>query len=57
MRQFAGQFRYVALQHGWTATDEINEFVAAIRDVVDRMHTSPSFWTEALGLAKRAVNI
>jgi ornithine--oxo-acid transaminase len=37
--------------------DEINEFVAAIRDVVDRMHTSPSFWTEALGLAKRAVNI
>jgi ornithine--oxo-acid transaminase len=37
--------------------DEINEFVAAIRDVVDRMHSSPSFWTEALGLAKRAVNI
>ena len=37
--------------------DEINEFVAAIRDVVDLMHTSPSFWTEAPGLAKRAVNI
>jgi ornithine--oxo-acid transaminase len=37
--------------------DEINEFVAAIRSVVDVMHSSPSFWTEALGLAKRAVNI
>ena len=37
--------------------DEINEFIAAVRDVVHLMHTSPSFWTEALGLAKRAVNI
>jgi ornithine--oxo-acid transaminase len=37
--------------------EEINEFVAAVRDVVHVMHTSPSFWTEALGLAKRAVNI
>jgi ornithine--oxo-acid transaminase len=37
--------------------DEIEEFVAAIRDVVDDMHSSPSFWIEALGLAKRAVNI
>jgi ornithine--oxo-acid transaminase len=37
--------------------DELNECVAAIRDVVDLMHASPSFWTEALGLAKRAVNI
>jgi ornithine--oxo-acid transaminase len=37
--------------------DEINEFVAAIRDVVEWMHSSPAFWTEALGLAKRVVNI
>ena len=37
--------------------DEINEFVAAIHDVVQLMHSSPAFWTEALGLAKRAVNI
>ncbi len=37
--------------------EEISEFVAAVRDVVHLMHTSPSFWTEALGLAKRAVNI
>jgi ornithine--oxo-acid transaminase len=37
--------------------DEINEFVTAIRHVVELMHSSPAFWTEALGLAKRAVNI
>jgi ornithine--oxo-acid transaminase len=37
--------------------DEIDECVMAVRDVVDLMHSSPSFWTEALGLAKRAVNI
>jgi ornithine--oxo-acid transaminase len=37
--------------------EEINEFVLAIRDVVEVMHSSSSFWTEALGLAKRAVNI
>jgi ornithine--oxo-acid transaminase len=37
--------------------DEINEFVAALRNVVQLMHASPSFWAEALGLAKRAVNI
>lgn len=37
--------------------DEIQEFVAAARSVVELMHSSPSFWTEALGLAKRAVNI
>ena len=36
---------------------EIEEFVSAIRDVVEDMHSSPAFWTEALGLAKRAVNI
>jgi ornithine--oxo-acid transaminase len=36
---------------------ELNEFVLAIREVVELMHSSPSFWTEAVGLAKRAVNI
>jgi len=36
---------------------ELNEFVGAVRDVVELMHTSPSFWTDAIGLAKRAVNI
>jgi len=37
--------------------DEVDEFVASVRDVVHRMHTSPKFWSEPLGLAKRAVNI
>jgi ornithine--oxo-acid transaminase len=39
-------------------TDEqAEEFVAAIRAVVELMHTSTSFWSEALGLAKRAAGI
>jgi ornithine--oxo-acid transaminase len=37
--------------------EEIDEFVAAIGNVVEEMHSSPSFWSEALGLAKRAINI
>jgi len=37
--------------------EQINKFVAAIRDVVEVAHTSASFWTEALGMARRAVNI
>ena len=36
---------------------QLDEFVSAIRDVVEIADTSPSFWTEALGLARRAVNI
>jgi ornithine--oxo-acid transaminase len=32
-------------------------FVRAVTRVVDLMHTSGSFWTEAIGLARRAVNI
>ena len=38
-------------------SEQLEEFVAAIRDVVELMHSSPSFWTEALGLARRAINI
>jgi ornithine--oxo-acid transaminase len=34
---------------------QIDEFVAAIADVVGLAHSSGSFWSEALGLAKRAV--
>jgi ornithine--oxo-acid transaminase len=37
--------------------EEIDEFVGAVREVVEQMHSSPSFWTEALGLARRAINI
>jgi ornithine--oxo-acid transaminase len=36
---------------------EIDAFVAAIREVVEEMHSSPSFWTDALGLARRAVGV
>src|ERR1022692_1863600 len=35
---------------------QIGEFVSAIGQVVDLVHTSTSFWSEALGLARRAVN-
>jgi ornithine--oxo-acid transaminase len=37
--------------------EQLEEFVAAIRDVVELMHTSTSFWTEAVTLAKRAARI
>lgn len=36
---------------------QIDEFVVAIREVVELMHTSTQFWSEALGLAKRAVGL
>ena len=35
--------------------DQVNEFVSGFRAVVELMHSSPLFWTEALGLARRAV--
>ena len=37
--------------------EQVEEFVAGVRRVVELMHTSPSFWTEALGLARRAIDI
>lgn len=37
--------------------EQIEEFVAAVKDVVELAHTSTSFWTEALALAKRALRI
>lgn len=39
-------------------TDEqMQQFVKAVRDVVETAHSSASFWSEALGLARRAVNL
>jgi ornithine--oxo-acid transaminase len=35
----------------------LDHFVDAVRDVVDQVHNSNAFWTEALGLARRVVNI
>jgi 4-aminobutyrate aminotransferase-like enzyme len=37
--------------------EQLDAFVAAICGVVELAHTSASFWSEALGLARRAVNI
>ncbi|QOY92185.1 aspartate aminotransferase family protein [Paludibaculum fermentans] len=36
---------------------QIDTFVEAMGAVVELMHTSASFWTEAIGLARRVVNI
>jgi ornithine--oxo-acid transaminase len=36
---------------------QLDRFVAAVRAVVDLMHSSNSFWSEALGMARRAVNV
>jgi ornithine--oxo-acid transaminase len=39
------------------ATDaQLDHFIASITEVVDQMHTSSSFWSEALGMARRVVN-
>jgi ornithine--oxo-acid transaminase len=37
--------------------EQLDAFVTAIRDVVEMAETSPSFWTEALQMARRAVNV
>lgn len=36
---------------------EVDQFVRAINEVVDRMHSSSTAWTEALGMARRVVNV
>src|ERR1019366_9108587 len=36
---------------------QLDEFVEAVRDVVDLMHNSSNFWSEALGLARRVLNL
>ena len=36
---------------------QMDEFVLAVTAVVEQMHSAASFWSEALGLARRAVNI
>ena len=35
----------------------VDDFVHALASVVELMHTSASFWTEALGMAKRVMDI
>jgi ornithine--oxo-acid transaminase len=36
---------------------QVDEFVAKLGEVVESVHSSTTFWTEALGLARRVVNI
>jgi len=36
---------------------QIDEFVGKMGEVVESIHSSTTFWTEALGLARRVVNI
>jgi ornithine--oxo-acid transaminase len=38
-------------------SEQMDEFVEAIRDVVEMAQTSLAFWTEALGMVRRAVHI
>ena len=37
--------------------DEVGSFVTSMRDVVEMAHSSTTFWTEALGMARRAIDI
>jgi ornithine--oxo-acid transaminase len=37
--------------------EQLDRFVEAITAVVELMHTSGSFWSEALGIARRAMNV
>jgi ornithine--oxo-acid transaminase len=36
---------------------QLEHFVDGITEVVERVHSSSAIWTEALGLARRALNI
>jgi ornithine--oxo-acid transaminase len=36
---------------------QVSEFVTAVRTVVELAHSSTRFWSEALGMARRAINI
>jgi ornithine--oxo-acid transaminase len=36
---------------------EADEFVRAVSDVVEVMHSSATFWTEALGMARRVMDV
>lgn len=37
--------------------NQLDEFVESIRDVIQMAETSPAFWTEALGMVRRAVKV
>ena len=37
--------------------EQVEQFVASLKRVMEVVHSSSTFWSEALGLARRAVNI
>jgi len=39
------------------ASEQVDRFVSAIREVVHQAHHSKEFWAEALGLAQRALHV
>jgi ornithine--oxo-acid transaminase len=39
------------------SSEQIDRFVNAVREVIHRAHHSTEFWAEALGLARRAMNV
>jgi hypothetical protein len=39
------------------SSGQLEEFVTAIRQVVEMAQTSPAFWTEALSMVRRAAKI
>lgn len=36
---------------------ELDTYVAAVAEVVELMHSSGSFWSDALGIARRAASV
>jgi ornithine--oxo-acid transaminase len=40
-----------------TTGEQLGEFVESVRDVVHLVHNSGAFWTDALGLARRAAGV
>jgi ornithine--oxo-acid transaminase len=36
---------------------QLDEFIGAVAGAVELMHSSSSFWSEALGLARRVIDI
>jgi ornithine--oxo-acid transaminase len=38
-------------------SDQLDEFANAVREVVELAQTSPSFWSEALSMARRVANV
>ncbi len=37
--------------------EQINQFVSKVKEVLESIHSSAAFWSEALGLARRVINI